>query len=188
MCFAESHQLHKCSVINKFNDVIDEFHQQMTNDIMEVTVAIKKCHDALKELEKKKEDSSNGVTVLEKEVCDSKKMIELDKQTLISDLASRKANEIKLIQRVIDNIEQRVSSAGSLVKYTEELRDNGVAIDVAHQLRTLNHKADELVKIDDILREADDLDSSQMLFEAVKWLDAANERFTELVKGNVVII
>jgi hypothetical protein len=49
MCFAESHKLHECSDVNK---VVDEFRQQMKNDVDNLNETMRKCEDALKEHEK----------------------------------------------------------------------------------------------------------------------------------------
>jgi hypothetical protein len=168
MCFAESHKWHECSDINK---VVDEFRQQMTNDIKNMNETIKKCQDALKEQEKKKDYFNRTVEKIEEGILERaeklRKMIDLEKQKLLQELASRKGDRIKQIKRVTENIEQHISFVVSLAKYTEELRDQGSSSDVAQQERTLHNRADELMKTD-INREVCDLGPVHVSLEAAK--------------------
>jgi hypothetical protein len=78
----------------------------------------------------------------------------------------------------------------SLVKYTEELREQGSASDVAQQERTLHDRADELTKID-VNREIADLGCIETSFEPVKLTTEATECLIgrikwQLAKGDSV--
>jgi hypothetical protein len=149
MCFAESHKLHECSDVNK---VVDEFRKQMKNDVDNLNETMRKCEDALKEHERNKDDFNKAVEEMEKEIIDRaeklKKEIDLEKQKLLEELASRKAERMKEMKQVTENIERHMSFVMSLAKYTEELREQGSASDVAQQERSLHKRADELTKID----------------------------------------
>lgn len=108
-------------------------------------------------------------------------MIDSENQKLLRDVTSHKADRMKQIQRVIADIQQRVSFLGSLAKYTEALRDQGAVSDVAQQARNLHDRADELMNHEDIHCEISDLGSLQVTFEAV-WL---SKGMTECLIGNV---
>lgn len=182
VCFLELHQFHKCTDVIK---VVDECRQQMTNDINNMAETVEKRHDALKKQEKMKYEFSNTVKEIEKEICERaerlKKIIDSEKQNLLQELASRKGDRIKEIQRITEDVERHISFVESLVKYTEELRDNGAASDVAQQARTLRDRADELMRTDDVYRDVSDLGSVQVSLEAVKPSTEANGRFIGLI-------
>jgi transketolase len=149
MCFVESHKLHECSDVNK---VVDEFRQQMKNDIKNMNETMRKCDDALKEHGKNEDDLNKAVEGMEKQIIDRaeklKKKIDLEKQKLLKELASRKAERMKEVRRVTENIQRHMSFVVSLAEYTKELTEQGSASDVAQQERTLHKRADELTNID----------------------------------------
>jgi predicted nuclease with TOPRIM domain len=157
----------------------------MTNDIKNMTEAIEKCHDALQAHEQNKDNFNSSVEEIETEICERaeqlKKTIDSEKQKLLQELASRKTDRIKQIQHVITDIEQRVSFIESLVKYMEELRDQGAASDVAQQARILHDRADELITID-VHREVNDLGFVTVSFEAEKLSTEVVECFIGHIK------
>jgi hypothetical protein len=53
----------------------------------------------------------------------------------------------KQTQRVIEDIKQHTSFATSLIKYTEEIRDEGTASDIVLQRSALHDRADELINL-----------------------------------------
>lgn len=143
----------------------------MTQDIKNMNETIKICHGALKE-HGTKEDKFSEMTARIEQVIrlraeQLKNMIESEKEKLLDELASRKTDRIKQIQRVAESIEQRALFIGGLVKYTEELRDNGTAINIAQQVGTLHERADELVKMDDINRDVSILGSVAVSLDAI---------------------
>jgi transketolase len=149
MCFVESHKLHECSDVMK---VVDQLRQQMKNDIKNMNETLRKCDDALKEHGKNEDYLNKAVEEMEKQIIDRaekvKKEIDLEKQKLLEELASRKAERMKKIKQVTENIERQKLFVMSLGKYTEELREQGSASDVAQQEGTLHKRADELTKVD----------------------------------------
>jgi transketolase len=181
MCFVESHKLHECSDVNK---VVDEFRQQMKNDIKNMNETMRKCDDALKEHEKNEDDFNKAVEEMEKEIIDRaeklKKKIDLEKQKLLEELASRKADRMKEIEQVTENIERHMSFVMSLAKYTKELKEQGSASDVAKQQRTLRKRTDELIKTD-VSREACDLGRVHVSLEAVKI-----SKLAKLIQRNLI--
>lgn len=194
MCFIKSHKTHECSDVN---EVVDEFREQMTSDIKNMTEITNKCLDVVKEQKKKKDDFSIVVDGIEKIVSDRaeqlKELIDSEKSKLIQELTSLKADRLKQIQHVIVEVEQRISFVGSLIKYTEELRDQGTSSDVAQQTRALHDRAEELMKIDDVYRDVNDLGSMEVSFEANESLIGETTCFIGKVerqheKGNLCFV
>jgi vacuolar-type H+-ATPase subunit I/STV1 len=169
MCFATSHQSHKCSEIDK---VCDDFRTQMTGDIQNMSKTAKYCRDMIKEQEKKRDDFNEVVRGIEKKICDTaermKQMIDSEKLKLLQELSTNKTDRLKQIQHVIDSVEQHAQFADSLAAYMEELRNKGTASAVAQQIRALHERADELMKLDHMQYEVNDLGSIEVSFDAAK--------------------
>jgi B-box zinc finger/zinc finger of C3HC4-type, RING len=177
MCFAEEHASHKCSDVNK---VAGEFRQQMTLDVRKMTESISKCREMLKLQEQYKKDFSSMFDGIEKEICKRveqlKKIIDSEKLVLMQEIETRKKERTKQIQHVIEDIEQHMSFATSLVKYTEEIREKGTASDIAQQRSALHERADELIKLDNIHREVNDLSLLKAKFEAANMPVTSSEK------------
>jgi hypothetical protein len=169
VCFATSHQSHKCSEIDA---VSEDFRSQMTGDIQNMSKTAKDCRDLIKEQEKKRDDLNNVVRGIEKKICDMaekmKKMIDSEKLKLLQELSTFKEDRMKQVQHVVEIIEQHAQFADSLAKYTEELRSKGTASAVAQQIRALHDRAYELVKFGHIKMEMNDLGSIEVTFDAAE--------------------
>lgn len=168
VCAAERHKSHVCSDVN---EVVVQFRQQMTNDIKNMTETIKKYHDALEELEVLKDYFNSAVKSCEKNIYKRaeqlKKMIDSEKQKLLQDMSSRKTDKIRQIELLITEIKHNASFIESLAEYTEELRDQGEAFDVAQEASIIHDKANELVKTD-VSRAVSDLGAVRVSFKAIK--------------------
>jgi tripartite motif-containing protein 2/3 len=168
-CLVQSHRSHEYSFLS---EVIDEFRKQMTADVQHMEEAVAACDDMLNLQEERKKNFISEVDGVEKQICDQaeqlKMIIESAKCELLQDLGLRKQERVKQIQHVIDDIEQRKSFIGSLIKYTEELRDKGTVGDVTQQSIAIHNRADELIKLNNILREINGLGSSEAKFKAAK--------------------
>jgi hypothetical protein len=183
VCFATSHQSHKCSEIDK---VSEDFRSQMTGDIQNMSKTAKYCRDMIKEQEKKRDDLNNVVRGIEKKICDMaekmKKMIDSEKLKLMQELSTFKTDRMKQVQHVIENIEQHAQFADSLAKYTEELRNKGTASAVAQQIRALHDRASELMKLDHIQLEMNDLGSIEVTFDAAEIPTEATRQLLGTIK------
>jgi hypothetical protein len=168
-CLVESHKSHQCSVVSK---VVDEFRKQMTAEIKQMAETVEQCRDMLKVQEKHKTAFISEVDRIEKQICDHAeqliKVISSTKYVLLQELETKKKEKVKQIQNVIEDIEQQTSFIGSLIKYAEELRDKGTAVDVAQQRKALRDRADELTKLNNRHREISDFHSIKIHFEAAK--------------------
>ena len=177
MCFDEQHASHKWSHVNK---VAGEFRQQMTHDIGKMIESISKCREMLNEQEQRKKDFSSILDRIEKEICKRveqlKQIIDSEKRVLMQEIETRKKERAKQIQHVIEDIEQHMSFATSLVKYTEEIRDKGTASDIAQQRSALHGRADELIKLDNIHREINGLGLMEVTFEAARIPVTSNQK------------
>ena len=169
MCFDEQHASHKWSHVKK---AVGEFRQQMTNDVGKMIESISKCREMLKVQEQCKKDFNSTLDGIEKEICNRveqlKKIIDSEKLVMIQEIETRKKERANQIQHVIEDIQQHMSFATSLIQYTEEIRDKGTASDIAQQRSALHGRADELIKLDNIHREINRLGLIEVTFEAAK--------------------
>jgi gas vesicle protein len=177
MCFAEEHASHKCSDVNK---VAGEFRQQMTHDVETMITFTSKCREMLNVQQQRQNDFTSMLDGIENEICERveqlKKEIDSEKRMLMQEIATRRKDRTKQIQHVIEEIEQHMSFATSLIKYTEEIRDKGTASDIAQQRSALHDRADELIKLDNISQEVSGLGLMRVEFEAAKIPVTSNEK------------
>jgi DNA repair exonuclease SbcCD ATPase subunit len=142
----------------------------MAYDVEELNETVSRCRDMLNMQETKREEFVSMIDRLEKEIGDRveqlKKAIDSEKIRLLEDLERRKKDRTEKIQRAIENIEQHMSFARSLIRYTEELGNNGTPSDVAQQRSALHNRADELKRFDNIHSQISDLGSVSVKFEA----------------------
>jgi B-box zinc finger/RING-type zinc-finger len=169
MCFVEEHASHKCSDVNK---VAAEFRQQMTCDVRKMIESVSKCREMLSVQEQRKKDFNFTLDGIETEICQRveqlKKIIDSEKRMLIQEIVTKKKERAKQIQHVIEEIEQHMSFANSLITYTEEIRDKGTASDIAQQRNALRNRTDELIKLDNISHQVNGLGLMRVKFEAAK--------------------
>jgi hypothetical protein len=169
-CYVESHHSHECSDVNK---VVDEFRKQMTVDIQNLTATISTCREVVRKQRKRQSEFSGKIGQIEQEICDRvenlKEQIEQEKASLLKELASFKEDRMKEINIVTDDVEQHVSFAESLVKYTEELQKKGAASDIAQQFNSLRNRTSELLKLDVIHQTVNGLGSLDVTFATPTW-------------------
>jgi RING-type zinc-finger/B-box zinc finger len=177
MCFVEHQKSHECTDVNK---VAGEFRQKMTHDVQKMAEFISKCREMLKKQEQQKKDFSSVLDGIEKEICKRikqlKKIIDSEKLVLMQEIEAKRKERTKQIQHVVENVEQHISFATSLIKYTEEIRDKGTASDIAKQRNALHARTDELIKLDDINQEINGLGLLKVKFEAAKMPVTSSEK------------
>jgi hypothetical protein len=160
--------------------VADEFRKQMIVDVRNLTSTISMCREMVEKQRKSQAEFSGKIEQIEKEICDRveqlKEQIEQEKASLLKELASCKENRMKVIDIAVGDVEQHVSFAESLVKYTDELQKKGSASDIAQQSYTLHERTCELLKLDVIQQVVDGLGSVDVTFAAANWqlLSSAN--------------
>jgi hypothetical protein len=185
ICFATSHQSHKCS---KIDEVSEDFRSQMTDDIENMNKTAKYCRNMVKKQKKQIRRLNTDVIVIEMKICDTaermekiydsenfnsvagrtKMMIDLEKLKLVQELSTLKTDRMKEVQHVIENIEKHAHLVDSFSEYTEILRNNGTASAVAQQTRALHDRASELMKLDHIQLEVNDLGCVKVTFDAAE--------------------
>jgi hypothetical protein len=155
------------------NAVADEFRKQMAGDVKNLLETISACRELVKKQRNDRTEFGDKIDTVEKKICDRvehlKQQIEKEKLSLLKELASCKKDRMKQIDTVVGEIEQHMSFAESLVKYTEELQKKGAASDIAQQSNTLHDRAAELQKLDVIHQTINTLGSLEVIFSASTW-------------------
>jgi hypothetical protein len=70
---------------------------------------------------------------------------------------------------VVEQLEQHVSFAESLVKYAEELKLKGAAVDIVQQTSSVHDRTSELLKLEAIQQAVSNLGSIDVTFIATAW-------------------
>lgn len=168
-CGLDLHKSHKCAEIN---DAVEEFREQLKHEGARMVQTVSKYRDLLDVQEERKSEFCSMIDEIEKEINERvermKTDLDLEKHKLLQDLERQKKERLSQIQNVIENIQQRISSVESLVKYTEGFGNIGTATEIAQRMRGLHDMAGELTKPDNIHREIADLGSVKVKFEPTK--------------------
>jgi len=151
MCFIEAHNSHKWSDVNK---VAETFRDQMASDVQKTAAAVEKCREMLRDLHNEMKGFEEQIVKSETEINKIaerlKKMIDVQKAKLLSELKSMKQKRMKEIESLRDEIERQLVSMESYKKYVDEIRQKGTACDVARAASGLHDRANEQSVFDDV--------------------------------------
>jgi len=145
----------------------------MTGDIKNMRETVASCRRLIKGRKDYQVEFNRKLDVTEKEICDRvdklKQLIDTEKTTLLKELSTIRTERNKQMNTVVGGIEQHVSFVESMVIYTEQLRDNGTACDVAQQTNALHIRAGELMKLEIIHQAINNLDCDEVTFTPATW-------------------
>jgi len=164
-CYAELHNQHLCSDLNK---VEGGFRKQMGGDVEQITSGVEKCKEMLQILEKKKnefiEKETETKRVISEKVEQLKGMIDIHEVQLMNELSQMKQKRMKEIERLRKKVQRRVVLMESYNKDVDEVRQKETACDVANAAPGLHDRAEELLKFDVIERSLADLGHVDVTF------------------------
>jgi hypothetical protein len=120
-----------------------------------------------------KMEFNSNIDKVEEGICERadqlKQLIDQEKQILVEELTSCKRDRFKQIDNVIEQLEQHVSFAESLVKYAEELKVKGTGVDVVQQTSSVRGRTGELLKLEAIQQAVNNLGSIDIAFIVTDW-------------------
>jgi DNA repair exonuclease SbcCD ATPase subunit len=145
-----------------------QVQQQMASDVNDLEKGVDKLAEMLTSVEQQKEDFIKRVAEAEeaifKKTEEMKQLIERNKETLINELAIKKAEVLKQVTNVSEMIALRISLMESIKQYTQELSSKGAADYVAREISTVHSRVEELLKCQQIERSRNDMDSINVQF------------------------
>ena len=106
----------------------------------------------LTKIETEKNDFAEQIAKVETEISERaeqlKRMIDIHREKLISELLAMKQERMKETESLRDEIERQLLSMESYKKYVDELRLKGSACDIVSAASGLHDRAEELLKFD----------------------------------------
>jgi len=182
LCYIDTHSKHRCSSVN---EIAGELQEQMASDVGKITDGVDQCREMLTKVEKEQNDFAEQIAKVELEISEKaeqlKRMIDIHREKLISELLAMKQERMKEIESVRDEIERQLLSMESYKKYVDELRQKGSACDVASAASGLHDRAEELLKFDVTERKMDGLGHADvMLTSSDLVIDDVKKTFGQL--------
>jgi uncharacterized coiled-coil protein SlyX len=150
----------------------------MTGDIQNLVATISGCRAVVAEQKKNMVEFNTKIEEVEREISERvdhlKLLLDQEKMKILEELASFKSDRIKEIDNVVEEVQQHVSFAESMVKYIEELQKKGTASDIAQQNIGLHKRAEDLLKLDSIQQAINNLGTVEVVFTAENWPTHSN--------------
>jgi len=169
-CLKELHRLHELSHVD---EVAEEFRKQMTSDVEVLCQTLARCCESINKRKYYQVEFKNKLDVIKNEVKNCAKylteMMEIEKQNLLTELDAIGKERNKQMNIAVGEIEHHASFVGSMITYTEQLRDKGTACDVAQQTSALHLEAGKLTKLDVFHQAINNLDSDDFTFTPATW-------------------
>ena len=148
MCFAESHQMHKCSDVKKvadaFRDEIGIFQAKVVEGSKEGLAQELKL-----EQEKRKfmEESEIAETAIKERANELKQLIDKHAKVLLDELVQIKATRMKETEIKNEEIERYLAIVNSFNAYCSEIKSKGTPTDICRSVHDLRARANELQEV-----------------------------------------
>lgn len=144
-CFAESHQLHMCSDVNK---VADGFRKQIATDLGRIDQFSNEIGAKVKEIDREKAEFLRLVDITEKAIVargiEIKELVEKHVKYLVDELAAEKQKGLKEMEIEKEEIARHQLVVGSFTTYCWELKSKGSASEICRAVHELHNRANEL--------------------------------------------
>ena len=190
MCYIKDHNSHKCSDVN---ELVDEFRQQMTTDVICVADDVDKCQKKLEQLTAVKKDFHQQVSKSEKEVREKtrqlEQMIDRHERLVLDELKSIEVKRTKEIEAAYEEVELQLAERESYKQYVNEILDKGTTCDIARAANGLHDRAKKLLMSDVSQRTAADLGHAAVTFKSSNLVvDDAKTTLGELQLGKFILL
>ena len=145
VCFAESHQFHRCEELSR---AVDEFQIGLQNSYDKISECLKENANKLKDLEKKKSNNLKMFAKLELNVSvkveEMKKQLDESTKQLLDELTVLQDKRIEEIECKQEEINQYKCNLENLQKYVGEVKTKGSVKDICISFNSLNSRTSEL--------------------------------------------
>jgi len=167
ICYISAHKLHDCC---DFNDVMEDFRDRITTDVLSLADVSSKLCKILSSIEQQKQGFTKAVGQTEMEICakaeEIKLLVERHKRLLLDELTTKQRHVVKMFDNLSHELTQHLTLVDNLKKYTEELSKKGAEADIARETSVLHDRVEELLKLDVVQQSRDEMDSTNVKFTA----------------------
>ena len=147
LCFAVSHQQHKCAEVKK---VAKDFVASIQSDIKPFPSRISQFHEAVKQVEMANKTLLETVNIIEHEVQqranEIKRVVDDHATKLVQELNEIKASSVKEAKARIESFELALTALESFQAYSSEIASKGTPCDITRTANDLHVRAYELLK------------------------------------------
>ena len=168
MCFILQHKDHKSAEIV---EVAEEFRKKMARDSSAVGEVSTRLTHLIGVLDKDKETFVERVRRIEVDIRETadklRSEIDIQEQQLTRELAAIKANRLKEVENLAQEIRQDVSMMDGLRKYCLEVIENGSDSDATREVNVVHERVVQMAKVDETI---------QQTVESLSFLDLHFER------------
>lgn len=143
-------------------DVVDELKRQLTDDLQNVSIGLRKSTELLTNLSKYGRDFASRIDQIELAVCTNadqlKRIIDDQKQALVTELQTVKQERLKQVENLCGTISPCVALLNRSKQDIEELSQKGTAVDMAREMTRVHNKTNELLRVPCALNEFGSVD------------------------------
>lgn len=145
VCFAEEHNIHKCTGIDK---IAEKFSERLQDDVTKIDSITVKVSEKLSQLAEESLKFTRKVKSMEESIIkqgqDMKTLIDKQTSELLLELKSIETENLKKLETVKQELEREELIVQSFTKYGKELKDNGTSCEIARVADDLHARANEL--------------------------------------------
>src|SRR6218665_378480 len=185
LCFAESHQTHKCLSVAKASE---EFSSALKTDLKTVLERLPDLQKSLQKCDQQKKDILAQIVNAERQISDEtlklKTLIDSHANILtykLTDLRDEKLKEIESIQEDVDKFKVEIES---FAKYSEELLSKGAPGDICREADQMKARASHLLSVKNDCFSVD-LNCDEIVFKSLNLEDVLRMKNIVNVIGDV---
>lgn len=147
ICFAESHQSHRCSNVDKASGI---FAEQLQDESRKVSTWSPKCVDAVQKLENLKTEFEEEVLNTEGSIRNScakfKELIDQHTEILVQSLKIVRDTNLKIFEVAKQDVDSLKVMIDSFQRYCDELLSRGSPVDICRDANQMHTRATDLDK------------------------------------------
>src|SRR6218665_1771843 len=148
LCFAESHQMHKCLSVTKASE---EFSSSLRTDLKTVLERLPEFQTSLQKCNQRKKDFLAQIVHAERQIYDEaarlKILIDSHANILAHKLTALKDEKLKEIESNKEDVERFKVAIESFAKYSKELLSKGAPGDICREADQMKTRACHLVSV-----------------------------------------
>lgn len=146
LCFAEEHQTHKCSDINKEAEIM---RKQIESDIKGVSSCLSTLQQSVIKMDEMRSNFLEQIDIVEKDILKRsnhlKEIIDRDTEALLTELESIKSSQLKDICTKTEELDRGVTILNSFKTYGEEIIALGCASEICRSFNQFHDRNEEII-------------------------------------------
>src|SRR6218665_1506953 len=146
LCFAEEHQTHKCSDINKEAEIM---RKQIESDIKGVSNCLSALQQSVTNMGEKRSNFLDQIDIVEKDILKKsnhlKEIVDRDTDALLTELEFIKSSQLKDICTKTEELDRGVTILNSFKTYGEEIIALGCASEICRSFHQFHDRNEEII-------------------------------------------